>query len=208
MLRVTFIMPDKPVEEPVRQPDALAEPSLAGLEPSLARESSGFVRLQNMIRTLNTPIEVMPKPFQDEYRLLCDRKNPDGTSMGDEDFEQRSEQFMKNLQAGKDSPLTDEQRKKIDEVEQAISSGDITPKDALSALKEYANNPANNVDEREEANRALAQIEHEVDEPSEGSPYRIKESLGKLLHILKYLGIAIAALLGFGALKGIMGGRK
>ncbi len=166
-----------------------------------------FANFQKLIRLGNAKIDDMPPQFKIRYQALATRIKPNGDPMTEEEFAQESHQFIENLKRADNSPLDDKQRQSIQQVEETIQSGQMQPKEVVNALREFTNNNAESVGDLGEANEALNALEQEIDLPPESRSPKFFEGLKKLLKVLKYVGLALVALLGFGIFKGAMSGR-
>ena len=196
---------DRPLADPSPSSTSLKDTPLMKNEPKEA-----FQNLRKAIETLNNvPLSTLPQNLREQYSTLCKGEKIDGSKMSDQDYEQTAASFMDGIKNMKGTPLDKKQKENVDELGSLFSSGKVKKEQAMSALKEFVNDPKNEADpeKRKVADELLTEFNNEIDQ-SAPNREKIKEKFGKVLKIFKMVGMAIAALLSMGLFKVIMGGGR
>lgn len=196
---------DQRVVTPEAFPKESATP-LSAISHDVEQLPTDIVATANNLN--DVPISSMSENVKGQYENLCNRKNPDGTDMTEEQFEKSARAFIKSVKSPQSS-LNEKQKDSVESLDKMFSTEQeqVAKKDAVKALEQFANDPNNSPEDIRLANEALQDLNKEIENPSEEHSYKIKESLGKLFKIFKVLGAALVALLTMGMFKAMKVGK-
>jgi len=172
------------------------EPMVDGVS---SEATTAIPKLQDFLTQFNIPFDRLSQPLKDQYNLLINGQDEQGKEVDSLTYKHNLENFIDAVKNSQELGLKSEQQQGLESFKIFINSKDINLDQLVSGFKGYVDSSkALNIEQKTEANQVIDELR---DAQKKGDEPLVKEKTGKLFNILKYVGIAILALLGISLFK-------
>ncbi len=167
--------------------------------PPEAKITTTVPRLQEFLKQFQIPLEKLPQPLQDQYNHLVEGKNEQGEEMVGQEYKENLEIFISSVKNSPELNLDKKQQDGLESFKVFLNSKEINLDQIVTGFRGYIqSSEALTPEQKTEATQTIDELQ---EAQKKGDEPAIKEKTNKLVNILKYVGIAILALLGISLFK-------